>query len=155
VATAILEAQIERHGSVFGAGDRRFGEVPTPNVDDPGIFRSHFGHHAFWIPVKRVLPELYDQPAERSDPDARDGAACCHRANRSHSAACRQNLATSPTAKLITVSPRREFRALRLADPNERRAIAQMRQADVVRGHSAPRVAIQLLCCLDGLPALV
>ncbi len=63
---------------------------------------------------------------------------------------------TAPApSELISVTPRREFRAQRLANTNELETFAQTRQADLVGGDAQFGPAIRALTLLDCFPPLL
>jgi hypothetical protein len=62
---------------------------------------------------------------------------------------------SAAASELIAVSPGRQLRPLRLADPNERRSFAQPSHADIVSGHAQPAGAKRPFTLLDRLPSFV
>jgi hypothetical protein len=61
----------------------------------------------------------------------------------------------APPPELISVAPRGELRTQRLADPNQLRAVTELGETDVLRRHTASRVAVESLGALDRLPSLL
>src|SRR6185503_7128218 len=70
---------------------------------------------------------------------------------------CRYSDDMPPPApsELIAVSPRRHFRPLRRADPDESQSLAQLREPNVLRRHPQLRLGEQALALLDRFPPLL
>src|SRR5205823_973122 len=120
-----------------------------------GARRLNPRHDRFRPPLDQAAAGARDQPAEAADRGADNGATDRHGAERRHPGAGNEHLAAAAPAELVAVAPRRELGTQRLADPDQDRAVAELRHSDVFRGDPATRDAVDLFRLLDRLPALL